>query len=489
MVRKVNKQEKKIIKQETKQVLKNVKKGVKNMRVNNNPVNKLIEDIALSIACPGMAPTYRWSSEFSAKKSATANPFAITQADFGQTGGTTPQMSTAEFAVFQFRDCERASVQYLQNSAGAAKQYQCVFKGSIGQIPSIANPVNLGPTLQPVAIVYATSLNLYSPHGPTLYAGIAKGSDRRFIWCDSGDTLVVNVTVASAVTVQTAVDYYGSNGLFADYNIVDNAFVGAGTASITVKTAAMPGGYYGLGIAAPLVADYGSVTINSIIIAGSGSCWAHQPIPGFEYNVESVQGARIIGASTMFTNTAAMLNLGGQCAMYQSAESEEWQSYAITNLYSVLAGLNDSKAFNMANGIYGFLKPTQTEDFDYKCHLTINNGLVVDSFYPVDNSGSFLVMVANCPSAAGCIGYVTLRDSVEYLTLDVWRETKYAEVNSVVYSRALETLKMLPQFHENPLHLSDLWSGIKSVVSDIGRGFIDYGIPIAQTAMTIAKMF
>jgi hypothetical protein len=245
-------------------------------------------------------------------------------------------------------------------------------------------------------------------------------------------------------------------------------------------------GYYGLHMKSNVTTTLAFAMSNTVY----SDCFCHLPLANFSLNYQSVIGARILGSSLMFTNTAAVLNLGGEISGYQTAQNEQWMNYVNTNsVFSLVSSLPDAETKNMSQGMFGFIKPTQTEDFDYKTHLVLDiAGNIISSSYPIDAPGSFLVMVGNCTTPAGCLGYTTMCNSIEYLTKDVWRETDYARTSEADYQAALNVIKTLEQFHENPLHLSELWSGIKKAVGDIAGGFIKYGVPIIQTAQTIAKL-
>jgi hypothetical protein len=192
----------------------------------------------------------------------------------------------------------------------------------------------------------------------------------------------------------------------------------------------------------------------------------------------------------MFTNTAAELNLGGTIAAVQTGEADHWLDYLSTGgVLGTISKQIDSKIMNMSNGMYGFLKPTGPEDFHYKEDIDLNaSGIMVDSTYSIDKPGSFLIMCPNCPTAAGCSGYYTISYAIEYITPDPWREVEYATVNEIEFGNALNQIRLLPQFHENPLHLSDLWEGIKSVGSTILNGVKEYGPMVLTAVKGLAKV-
>jgi hypothetical protein len=305
-------------------------------------------------------------------------------------------------------------------------------------------------------------------------------------WCNENDTLSITATPVLSTTVNYYLDYYGPNGLVNDFINVVVVYVAGVQQTTTLNGLGSSYGYFGLHLKSTVTTTLAMSLQNQTF----ADVFCHLPLANFSSNYQSVIGARILGSSLMFTNTAAVLNLGGEISGYQTAQNEQWMNYVNTNsVFSLVSSLPDAETKNMSQGLFGFLKPTQTEDFDYKTHLALDiAGNIIGSSYPVDSPGSFLVMVGNCTTPAGCLGYTTMCNSIEYQTKDVWRETDYARTSEAEYQAALNVIKTLQQFHENPLHLSELWSGIKRAVGDIASGFIKYGVPIIQTAQTIAKL-
>jgi len=450
---------------------------------------KIIGDILMGLACPKGYPVVRWASQFSQKKSAIAHPFFVQNANYGQVGGTYPQLAQAEFVGIIFRNPERNSILYDQNPTGAQKSYAVQMQGGGGAAPSGSASWQLLPDDKRAVITpYAISQNPYAPHGPTLFAGTVRGSAERLLWCDAGDVYSINLQTDTNGAVTVGGDIYTNTGHSVTQQSV--IFIAGSPQTLTIKAAGGTlGGYYGLSLLVPTTGM--TVTINQLTIVGTGASFGHQPLPNFAANAPSVDGCRVLASSLMFTNTASVLNLGGEIAGYQTAEGDHWMNYPNTNsTFKTVSNLSDAVVMNMSHGMYGFLKPTEVEDFDYQNHLTYNAAnVLIDSTYSIDEAGSFLIIVGDCAVAAGCLGYYSVDCGLEYLTDDTWRDTAKADVDYRVYDEAVNRLKYLDQFHENPLHLSDLWSGIKKVATDIGKGIMDYGIPIAKVVKSVASMF
>jgi hypothetical protein len=484
-LKKIDKMENKVLKKEKKirrENLKNVQQKRFNVASNMGTVSDVI---TMSVAAPGSVPPQRWSSQFSQKKSAIATPFAILTPTFGQSSGSYPQALQAECPAFLFRRPERAAIIYDQNSASAPKQYVGQMLGGGGAPPNSTSTYVVDGYARRDIVVPNYNANLaYAPHGPVLYCGSVTDVNGRFAWCDLGDTLSVTVQSNTTGTLVVGCDYFGVNGFSQSFVEIAQAVVAGTPITVTLKNgSANLQGYYSLYLRTTAAAIQ-VVMLSTLQIAGSGSCFAHLSLPYFSSNIGSTLGTRITGASLMFSNTAAELNLGGTISAVQTGLADHWQDYLSTaGTLSSVSKQIDSKTMNMKDGMYGFLKPTCPDDFNYLEDIDLNaNGVVVDSTYPLDKTGSFLVMVPNCPTPAGCSGYFTISFGIEYITPDPWREVAYATVNEREFAAALDRIRLLPQFHENPLHLGELWEGIKSVGRGLMDGVKEYG-PLVLTAV------
>lgn len=451
-----------------------------------------LETIANSIAAPGEGPVYRWASAFSTKPTAVAKPFEITSPSFGYTIGSYPQVGPSESVGFQFRDPLRTLVVYDQNPAGFAKQYNLYINGGAGAVPALTSTLLIDPYMRryfPTA--YALGSGSYQPHGSILYCGAIEGNNGRYVWCDDGDVLTLGYNVDTTTNLIVGVDYYGPRG----YNAAKQesavlAAVSHTRATVVIKSAAAgSAGYY-----APYIANTGVLVGNLVtvdaVITGTGSTMMHRPLPNLYQNMLAVSGTRILGESLMWTNTAPMLNLGGQATMFQSSLGAQWQDYiSSSNTFANFSKVQDSKTFNASQGIYGFMKPVQPSDFDLKQYLNFDSsGVLTDSFFPLDAESSFLALCVSIPSSTGNAGYYTARYSIEYLTEDTWRATEFATIDAQTWTSSLDMLKRVEQFHENPKHLKELWEGIKKGVRFVSTNVMKYGPMLLKGAEMIGSL-
>jgi hypothetical protein len=463
-------------------------------RSNSQNASELTKQIALSLALPGQERTFRWSSEFSQKKSATANPFEIVNANFGQGGATNPMLTASETAGFLFRSAECSSILYDENSAHALKTYVAQIRSADGTTFATGVPMYIGPN-QVLPILPTqfnpTTASTYAPHGPILFPGAIKGVQNRLVWCDKGDQLRIQVVADAAANLGVIVGRYDAQGWTPAVYTAVFALVAFAPQVLVLKAIGDPAGYYGTSIRNPdPINAIPTLRCDDYTVAGSGACFAHRTVPHYSQNLGRTQGTRVLAASLMYTNTAAILNLGGTSCMYQSGQNEDWLDYiSPSNSISLIEKNEDSKTINVKNGMYGFHKPQQPSDFEFKSYVELNGtGNLVDSFYPLDERGSFVVFVASIPAAAGCAGLYTTRYAVEYQSLDTWAQLSYSDIPNTVYSQALNILKHIEPFHENDFHIKDIWEGIKNFAGKIFGAITTYGPTVMKGAEMLAGL-
>jgi hypothetical protein len=446
-----------------------------------------LSSVAMMIACPGSVGTERWSSEYSTKPTAVASPFEVVPVDFGQTGGTYAQMSSAETLGILYRSAARSTVLYDQNSLGLSKSYDAqILNGntsSLSQSPEWL--VYSGTTTYPtIGQWLATSGYNYQPHGPVIYSGSVMGQPGSYVWCDDGDQLSSEMSSNVTSTFEYGVDEFSVRGKRPAQNEATVALTANTPQVLTLKSpGAGTAGYY-----APYFRNTGSSTATltfSYKIYGGGSCFAHRSMPQLAGALPSIEGMRILGASLMYSNTSNILNRGGEIVGYQAGNQENWFDYVSTSSSFAIVSQNaDSTTKRMDNGLFGSSKPVQFKDFDYLDEFDYTaSGQLIGSHYSLDRASTFLIIVANCTTPAGCLGYWTPRFAVEFMTVDSWRQIAKARMSPEVFKQALLAVRDIEQFYENPIHLSEIWNKIKGFAETVAEGVIKY----APTAVSIAS--
>lgn len=479
----------------------------------------LLELLMCTLTLPGVETTQRWSSPFSSKKTAVAEPFSIIPANWGQVPTSTSsayyqQMLQEETALFLFRNPLRAAIFYDQNGGGAQTSYQAQFDGLTGtsnslQLTQLGNiPLTAAPEIS-----YLTGTTAYIPHGSKLFCGAVANHNGAFIWLDATQTIRVTVSCSSAslssypVGVQLVLDLYGPEGFVSEAysgNVLLNS-TASQTLTITTVGSGSPtnvqyGGYYaprfniscnnGLLNASNVVTLYnlraedygvgGGPPVNGV------SHFCHLSLPYLSSNAASTRGIRITGLSAMYTNTSAEIQLGGTISGYQSGTDDNWLNYIAQNgqpSLQLVSSAQDSVTLNASRGMYGFMKPTDERDFEFKDDLVVDiGGNICDTSYLLDSQDSFVVMIVNNPNPTGCSGYYTFRYAIEYLTSDPWRSTGVSLIDESLSSQAIARIRDIEQFYENTTHWSDIFDKVKSVVTSVAQAAVKYGPYLLQGA-------
>jgi hypothetical protein len=494
-----------------KSVIKKEMSAVKSMVHTSSGVSEhktALEQLMCTLTLPGVEETQRWSSPYSSKKTAVAEPFSVIPANWGQvptstSGGYYQQLSQSETALILFRNPLRAAVFYDQNGVGSGTSYQAQFDDISGptdtvyaaQVGSI--PLNFTPEVS--FLVPTTS---YAPHGPKLFCGSVTNHGGSYIWADAQQTIRCSVSCPTAtgltpVSVQLILDSYSSEGFAVETYIGNVILTSSSSHNLSPQFSAggseqqigLPG-YY-----APrfVVSANSASTVNNtvaitdlrvedFIVSGpynGVSHFCHNSLPYLSANSASTRGIRITGLSAMYTNTSAEIQLGGTVSGYQSGTDDNWQSYlSYTGQPSLqnVSSAQDSVTLNASRGMYAYMKPTDERDFNFKDDLVTDiNGNICDTSYSLDAEDSFVIIVVSNPNPAGCSGYYTFRYAVEYLTSDPWRSTGISMIDEALSSQAIARIRDLPQFYENTTHWSDIFDKIKSVVGSVANAAVKYG--------------
>lgn len=456
----------------TKQVAEKVVKDVLSKNASNTKAQKVqdmkkLDKCLASLAAPSVAPTVRMNNGFSSYKSATTKLFHRKDATFYAPTGT---MDT-DAPAFVFRDQCRAFV--YRTSYSDLWRYKTSF--------AVSFDFDFSPVLVPALdfdnTVVTTQRN--AVHGELMFPGVESRGRRSYFWMENDNQMrIVNNT-----TGEIEVSIFIWNRGFAS--------VAGGTVQIAPTTTytfqPISNAYYGFDAKSVSTAiAVGQLDISVESRNSTGKVWAHLPLPFAEKNLASVDSAKIYGVSIMYTNRAAPIYRQGDIASVQIPNGRFWTDYLD---YRSIASLNDADSRSVENGVYGFLKPTMPNDLNFKDQDRFDISMSdVDSFFLLNPDSDFLAVCAHIKVADGQDGYWTAGYALEYRTTDQWREQKAPDVNVEVTNAAIQLLSRLPQWHDNPLHLSDIGNWIKDRAND-AYGFIKDILPgVVSVGTTAAKI-
>jgi hypothetical protein len=452
-------------------------------------------DIQGAIVAPQIVPPERYSTEYASNPTAVANPWSVIDYPWASSdNANSAPLASSELFMAMFRDPLRNLVYYDQNNPGSpgtpgTSTYKALMTPFNGTSVVPVSPVNLPGTFstgsifdEDVHVAMWQATGSYTPHGPFLYCGSDERTDRTYRWFDLGETLTVDVALSASTTWGMTV----TCELFDDdapiVTAAQQSTSGTGTtASATVSFAKE--GYYAIHV---FVDGFGTTVSASMTMVSStsGAVFAHLPLPAFEANKQAIDGVRIIGASCMYTNNAALIQKAGTLVGSQIPKNTDWTDYiGPLSLVSKLAG---SRTLDAQNGIYGFLKLTETEDLQLQEAFQIEpvSQLIAASYFPLRSVKSFLIVRGSISPTDGRSGFMTIANSVEYGTTDVWRPIDIPRSDPDVYKRALEGLRHIQQWHENPVHLKEIFKQVLSGATSLIKGVQKY----APQALTIAEL-
>jgi len=418
------------------------KNTVVNMRMSSVKKARQMEKILASIAAPKEYPAVRLGTSFGSYQTAVANPFRITNSGWDS--------GTNSTSAFLFRDPYRFFISRVTTTSPSVYQYQVQGTGQSIAVEAIG--LQFGPLLN-VATTTATN----TVHGNALYPGRFSDSKRSWIWVEAGQPLTItNPTTATLSFFPYFLTPDGTEQITATQTV----------ASLTplIFNVAFSG-YWSFDVNA--TANVAFVPLISLNIP-AGTWWGHRSVPWMTANYSSCDAMKLYAGSLMFTNEASPLNRQGKIAAAQIPQGRDWRNYTS---YSTVAGVKDAYVSDAENGYYGFLKPTQPHDIDFIENNSIGIGGLVFAWFDLSVPSDFMAVNVTVTTPLGQDGYYTYAAAFEYRTSDQWRDVEHPTITAETVMDSMSLVARLPQHHENPFHLSDIYDWIKNAVSDIWGGF------------------
>lgn len=444
-------------------------------------------DIQGAIVAPQIVAPERYSTEYSSNPTAIANPWILL--DYPWDSANNPnnaQLPASELLVAVFRDPLRSVVYYDQNAAANKSKYNAFITPISG-----ASAVPLQFLATPDVTDFDEDIHSqfwvadpsgdYDPHGPVLYSGSDDRTEKTYRWFDKGEHILTQVQLTGASTswgMTVTLDRFEQDA------VIDKAVVtsSSGTGTLLANDTTIPeSGYYSIHVFYNLgtPTSTGSLNIGS---ESETSCFCHRALPDFEKNFLAIDGIRIMGVSAMYSNNAAQIQKAGTIVGYQVPKETDWQQF-IGSLEKVSKN-NASRTMPIENGMYGFLKPTEAEDFELIDEFGSDpvSGSITASYFTLRNVKSYLILRGSIPPVDGRSGFITLAFSVEYMSTDVWRPLDVPRTKPELYKQAIAELKTITQWHENPSHVKEIFRQILSGATSLVKGVAKYSPQILNVA-------
>jgi len=344
---------------------------------------------------------------------------------------------------------------------------------------------------KPMKFPFAQAAQVYQPHGPVWYAGASASKTRRWYWMERNSVLAITYTPSLTADTYFNLSRWspeGEDNTVYQIGVIHDVAATPSTNNLTVAES----GYYAVALTST---GQGNFDFTSVTLSGVTSVWCHRSAPGVSKNIASTAGMRINATALMYSNDASPLYREGKISMLQAPQGDFWLNYVgkISNPpasgFQSVSSSQTSITLVGSKGMYGFLKPTQFADFDFKSYYNIWQGNLVDCYYPLLNESSFLVLYAQITTALGQDGRISCYFSMEFLTTDTWRVTRSPESTPKEFDDALALLESIPQFHENPSHLQEIWGSIVNGIKTVAGYATTYGPALIKGAETVASIF
>jgi hypothetical protein len=442
-----------------------------------------------AIVAPQICPAERYSTEYASNPTAIASPWTIIDYPWSPADNpTNSQLGASAALVAVFRDPLRFIVYYDENNTEEPYVYTAYMTPKVGSSAVPVTPLPTDGALsfdEDIAAPYwqhYTPGGTFAPHGNYLYSGSDERTEKTYRWFDQGEqlTVTVNLGVSSTWGITVSLDQFKEDAVIQDSQKAD----ASGSSNlIGLSMVVTSSGYYSVHVFYEYGAPVTTASIN-MYSTGAGSVFCHLPLPGFEANRQSVDGVRMVGVSAMYSNNAAPIQKAGTITGYQVPKETDWQQFI--GPLSLVSKLNGAKTMPIENGIYGFLRLTEAEDVELIDEFAVDyaSNALTASYYTLRNVKSYLILRGNVEPVDGRSGFLTLASSIEYMTTDVWRSLDVPRIDPAIYKAAISELKDVPQWHENPLHIKELFSKILSGATSVIKGVQKY----APQALTVAEI-
>lgn len=383
--------------------------------------------------------------------------------DWSYYNANTSQLKIGQQLTYLFMNPLRSIVYYMPNSSGHSAKYQMVFESngvnsSLFQTGTIATSMLSSSIfrINPVWLVdsYLGDNTHEHPHGNILYCGRAE--NKVGFWIDA--------TESSPATCHA-----GSNGAAVNFDvqvyILDGDTFDAhkrvhcvNTTTADTTFTITKSGYYSIELIT------GDTMSFSFSFETSSSFFCHNCIPSIDTQLSGLLWSRINAGSLLFTNTSAEIAKNGNIIMAQLPCAQPWYNY-ITE-YDALAAYPTATTLSYETGGYGFWKPKGIQDFEFVTQVTSSSGVVDSCYYPLTPAHDYLGFFVQCDNN-GVTGNGTQATIVpcwhmEFSSSNQFHLLRPVKGNSNALTRDLQRLRTVAQFHENPLHISDLMNALKT---------------------------
>jgi len=435
-----------------------------------------IAQIANGVMDPYTAKVARVSSGYgSVERTVVAQPYDTVDLDFSAAPQSGAALAAGNQAVWVFRDPLHAYAVSLGNPSANSYVGEVYFQDEPPAVPRLTQTIYNGTTvlMAPAYIEDSDPSNtgLNHPYGDALYA--VNGAGRHAFWVDANTTenAIINFTIgASAPTATTpipyVVGYYWANSQWVQQG--SEPFTGIATGDYAAYTTALRG-YYAFEISQQPIVGASAWDV-SCEVTYTSDYFGIRPCPQIESYSDSILRGRVSAASMLLTYMGATIYDAGQIAAAQfSGGTDWWETYD----YTTIADQEGAYDGQLKQGLFGFLKPNDQNDFKMRDPFYgDNNGNIWTYNCDLNNLNQFMVCNINTSLIDGSYSAGKFRFRVcygfEYVPRGNWLQSLASANSSEEYTSAMTVVSKSTQFYANFPHLAAIAQFLLGAVRTVG---------------------
>jgi hypothetical protein len=403
-------------------------------------------------------------------------------------GNTAP-----EFQVFLFRNPAVNLIYKLLSPIGTTWRYDAQLKND----PAVANQpphdlwqfvmtndnINQRIDLKPAWWKPAASSTLLPLGAFGLCGRSTAKPEYRLVWLDVGTLIQLTATSANAGTLilrcKRIIHGVEEDDVISASQVVLAPAV-AGTTGVMIVVSP---GYYCFDFSFSATTALSNCNLAFFGTAASvPNVTFHQCMSTYCQNITTWPSVRMTGGSIRYSNTAAVLNLGGSLAIADIPASSAWYDY---DSYAAVSKVNGSYVDDVRLG--GFARLTvsdEIEDFKMKSHVLVDTlGNITDSFWPIEPTSTFVAMSVAISDVSSRTGFLEQFSAVEFTTTDTSRPTALSDTTPMDWDNSLAKAAHIPSKTCNKIHLAHIGKAIASAARS-GVRFVLKNGPIAVDAVS-----